>query len=546
LSDKPEERDKMRLNDLVNCRSLQGAKLVVEISTPDLPVTGINILEATDIERWGKAGMVLLSSYFALQKHDHDELKIFFEKIKQIGIAAIIIKVNRLVNEIPQQFVELCREYEIALFQIDDQIKYEDIIVEVLGSILAMREQRLSLYYKISKLSSEMTLELLSTQEILERFKTLMGFDLTLIEKDKRYPISTNPVLAKFTLVKAFPIFVSEYMTFDYRRFSCQYEKFLKLENQFALLVDFSTSEETEATLVIHEKPERMIDEDDVMVVENLVRCLQLNLLRESLGKQKKMMKTNSLVNDLLRGLVNEPTEFDSVCADLEINIDADCQVLTFDYYSPRENDLIALFEIKDRIRAEIKRNYHNVIYYITPRYDQYVFIFDNQSSHAVDKNIIKKILDDLLPKDSQSPVKYFCGISDPFQVRRISLAAAQSKSVADFLSQNHIGDTLSEYRDLGFFKLFLSKENLQMLDFVPEDIIRMQRESKELFDTLCVYLKNNQSYKLTAEAMFLHPKTVKYRIEKMVREYQINFDDVHSLTILLASIEILEFKHQM
>ena len=125
------------------------------------------------------------------------------------------------MNEIPQQFVDLCRDYEIALLQIDDQVKYEDIIVEVLGSILAMREQRLSLYYKISKLSSEMTLELLSTQEILERFKTLMGFELTLIEKDKRYPISTNPVLAKFTLVEALPIFVSEYMTFDYRRFSC-------------------------------------------------------------------------------------------------------------------------------------------------------------------------------------------------------------------------------------------------------------------------------------------------------------------------------------
>lgn len=536
----------MKLIDLVNCRSLQGAKLVVGISTPDLPVTGINILEATDIERWGKAGMVLLSSYFALQKHDHDELRIFFEKIKQIGIAAIIIKVNRLVNEIPQQFVNLCRDYEIALLQIDDQIKYEDIIVEVLGSILAMREQRLSLYYKISKLSSEMTLELLSTQEILERFKTLMGFELTLIEKDKRYPISTNPVLAKFTLVEALPIFVSEYMTFDYRRFSCQYEKFLNLKDQCVLLVDFSTSEETEATLVIHEKPERRIDEDDIMVVENLVRCLQLNLLRKSLGKQKKMMNTNSLVNDLLRGLVNEPAEFDSVCADLKIDPDSNCQVLTFDYYYPRENDLIALFEIKDHIRAEIKRIHHNLVYYITPRYDQYIFTFANQSSRFVEKSMIKKILDDLLPGDSQSPVKYFCGISDSFPVRKITLAAEQSKSVADFLSQNHIGNTLSEYKDLGFFKLFLSKENSQMLDFVPDDLIRMQHESKELFDTLCVYLKNNQSYKLTAEAMFLHPKTVKYRIEKLVRDYQINFGDIHSLAILLASIEILEFQRRM
>jgi Purine catabolism regulatory protein-like family. len=174
--------------------------LIVDVKDWNLPVTGINILEATDIEKWGKPGMAILTSYFALQSHSDEELLVFCDKIKQLGISCIIIKVDRLISEIPEQFVNLCNTFEIPLIRISGATKYEDIIVEVLTFILGIREQRLALYYKVSKIGSEMALEMLSLREILLRFRAFLGLEMTLMKRGKRASISTNKQLLNLQL----------------------------------------------------------------------------------------------------------------------------------------------------------------------------------------------------------------------------------------------------------------------------------------------------------------------------------------------------------
>ena len=151
----------MYLSDLLNCESLKGSRVVVSPESTDSQVTGINILEAPDIEKWGKKGMVILTSYYALQDLNQSELEEFFEKLNTIGINCLIVKINRLVKEIPANFIELCRSNRITLLEIDIRTKYEDIIAEVLGFILSRREQRLSLYYQLSKISSRMAIDML-------------------------------------------------------------------------------------------------------------------------------------------------------------------------------------------------------------------------------------------------------------------------------------------------------------------------------------------------------------------------------------------------
>ncbi|MEM5776282.1 MAG: helix-turn-helix domain-containing protein, partial [Anaerolineaceae bacterium] len=117
------------------------------------------------------------------------------------------------------------------------------------------------------------------------------------------------------------------------------------------------------------------------------------------------------------------------------------------------------------------------------------------------------------------------------------------SKSVADFLAHNTIGNSTREYRNLGLFKLFLGKEKVKLTDFVPDELVRLRSESEELFTTLCVYLKNNRNLKQTANELYLHPKTVKYRIDKITRSYMLSLENIHSVTLILTSIEIMEFQ---
>ncbi len=120
--------------------------------------------------------MVLLTSYYALQDLDHAGLNEFFLKLQSIGITCLIVKINRLLKEVPQVFIELCKALDILLIEIPETTKYEEIMVEVLSFILSRREQRLQLYYHLSEISTRMAIEMLSMREILSEFKKNVAF----------------------------------------------------------------------------------------------------------------------------------------------------------------------------------------------------------------------------------------------------------------------------------------------------------------------------------------------------------------------------------
>lgn len=535
----------MKISDLINCRSLEGAELIVGITNPDMLITGINILEATDIENWAKPGMVILTSYFALQNHSLEELNIFFEKMKKIGIPCLIMKVDRLVKEIPEQFIDLCKSYNIPLIRISGETKYEDIMVEVLTFILGIREQRLALYYEVSKISSQMTLERLGIQEILQHFKTFLDCDLMLVAQGKRAAVATNNRLTKLTLGDRLSFISSEYITYQYNRYQAKYDLYPDPEYPSVILARFPTEEGASETLVIQETLRNKINENEIVIIENLIRSLQLNLLLEYTGKQKALMNKNALVNDLLRGMITDPIEFNAACENLSIDPDSYCQVLTINYSKPSKNDLVSLFDVKKRLTTELKKFEDHIVYYSTPRYDQYILSFLKEKPRYFDIQKIRTLLEKIIEDEKfTKKISYCGGLSNIFPIREVSAAGIQSKAIEDFLVQYNMNNTIKEYKNLGLFKLFLGENTVKMNEIVPEEISRLHSDSKELFNTLAVYMKNNQNYKKTAESLYIHPKTVKYRIEKITKEYQLDLENIYSVTIILSAIDVIEFQN--
>ena len=58
--------------------------------------------------------------------------------------------------------------------------------------------------------------------------------------------------------------------------------------------IDISSFESKRHFLLIHEKRNHVIDVNDVIVIENLIRSLQFELLREFSGKQRQLSTKTS------------------------------------------------------------------------------------------------------------------------------------------------------------------------------------------------------------------------------------------------------------
>lgn len=532
----------MYLSDLLGCESLKYSRVVVPPESTDSQVTGINILEAPDIEKWGKKGLVILTSYFALQDLSQFELEEFFGKLNNIGINCLIVKINRLVKEIPANFIDLCQSNHISLLEIDITTKYEEIIAEVLGFILSRREQRLSLYYQLSKISSRMAIDMLGIHEILREFKQFLQLDLTLEDLSKGKSTSTNQLLARYEMLEEMPLDRWEFMTFSYKRFHCRYLSSGSTIDGSLISVTISAIEGRKYSLIIHERQNHSLTVNDVIVIENLTLSIQLELMRESYGKQRQLLNKNTLINDVLRRAFTVQEEFNVACSQLGLDPNENVRVMTIDYYHDQESDGITLYDLRANFRTEIQRIHPRSIYYIAPGYDQFIFPVTSSSAQMLAADS-RRVIDNIFNLSEIYPnLRFYGGISASQTVNEIDQADSQSKNIASFLTRNYPHNIIEIYDNLGIFKLFINESTHDLSQFVKPEIISLYKERPELFNTISTFLKTGRSFTRTAEELFLHPKTVKYRVEKTNELLNLDLDNIQDAMILLASIEIINF----
>ena len=112
------------------------------------------------------------------------------------------------------------------------------------------------------------------------------------------------------------------------------------------------------------------------------------------------------------------------------------------------------------------------------------------------------------------------------------------------------LDDTITRYKDIGIYGLLFSIKNKIVLDNYYSDvlgpIIENDNKSKDisLIDLLETYLNENCNITLTAEKLFLHRNTLKYRIKKIEELLNCdlhNFDDCMKIKIALDVSKIIK-----
>jgi purine catabolism regulator len=115
--------------------------------------------------------------------------------------------------------------------------------------------------------------------------------------------------------------------------------------------------------------------------------------------------------------------------------------------------------------------------------------------------------------------------------------------NIKKFMKIVHVNSKIIEYDQMGFFKLFYNIENLdELLEYVPSNVQLFIKEKAEFAKTLTTFLSLHQNYVKTGERMFVHPKTVRYRIEKAVDQLGLDLNDENMLLSLQVALKICEY----
>ncbi|WLR51146.1 PucR family transcriptional regulator [Bacillus tianshenii] len=148
----------------------------------------------------------------------------------------------------------------------------------------------------------------------------------------------------------------------------------------------------------------------------------------------------------------------------------------------------------------------------------------------------------------AKQDIQVFAGVGNEYtnisSLRKCYLEALEVIKTSKFISTyQHVS---YEYKKLGVFRYLetISQQNNQS-NYVNEELLLLKQKDQtnqtSLLKTLEVYLLNNCKLKPTAEQLFIHTNTLKYRINQITELTDIDFSDFNLKCQLYIDLQLLK-----
>lgn len=291
--------------------------------------------------------------------------------------------------------------------------------------------------------------------------------------------------------------------------------------------------------LVITEKNNALTDLD-FCVIENAIVSLQFTLIRISAEEEINKKYQQDLEYRLLADTLSSEEE-DEIANILGLNDTDDLRVVTFRLLPKNKNGRFTSEQLRQTeiIEKELLRDLPKK--YTTSNTNQIIYIYkkDEQISNLqfrLQLEEFQKSVQSNLDKQNAN-AEFVVGIGKIVKgYHALKESFSDSKIALEYIHviRKIIGDEKKSVVDcskLGFFRVFAEiKDKDKLLSYVPESLQKLyefdKQKNGELVDTLECFLNNKQSLKQTSNKLFVHYRTVSYRLEKIKEISSIDFDN--------------------
>ena len=520
----------------------------------DLEVKGIRIIEIEDIERYLTGGEILITSFQVYLSCNDREVEQHFEDLVKSDISGFIVKKRKEYDPTGRRLSLLekhCKKYEIPLVEIPGDLYYWGIIRHVMMQVFDKDTARLK-YFKITH--DNFNTFILNNNGSCNTASNIIKFLSVMIENpvvlyygNLNCMVSTNSDNSKLILSNEIQPYKPNIIT------KFQYMKQMK-GSCVQYVVKFAILNEMEIYITITEE-NRELTELDYMAIENAIINLQYGFLSEFAQDEVKKKYQRDIVHNILNGLLSSK-EMTEAAAQLGMKESDTYRVV--DFHTIKKNVQ----------RKYTKEQLHEVgvivgeLMYLLPdaliyrNMDQIVMIQQVDSDqteleYQKEMEEIEEVIQQSIlyrKKDTDFQIGIGKSVEGYQRLKESYHEASQAIKYIEIIRQV-TGDkskSVVHYSNLGFFQIFGKVDDMTELErCIPETLKKLylydDEHNGELITTLQMYLRNNQSIKKTAGAMFVHYRTISYRLEKIKQISGINFDDANE--VLAVSNGLIIYK---
>ena len=520
----------------------------------DLEVKGIRIIEIEDMERYLTGGEILITSFQVYLSCSDREVEQHFEDLVKSDISGFIVKKRKEYDPTGRRLSLLekhCKKYEIPLVEISEDSYYWGIIRYVIMQVFDKDTARLK-YFKITHdnfntfiLNNNGSCN--TASDIIKFLSIMIENPVVLYYGNLNCMVSTNSDNSKLILSDEIQPYKPNIIT------KFQYMKQMK-GSCVQYVVKFAILNEMEIYITITEE-NRELTELDYMAIENAIINLQYGFLSEFAQDEVKKKYQRDIVHNILNGLLSSK-EMTEAAAQLGMKESDTYRVVDFHTITKnvqRKYTKEQLHEV-GVIEGELMHLLPDALIY--RNMDQIVMIQQVDSDqteleYQKEMEEIEEVIQQSIlyrKKDTDFQIGIGKSVEGYQRLKESYHDASRAIKYIDIirLVTGDKNKSVVHYSNLGFFQIFGEIDDVTELErYIPETLKKLylydDEHKGELITTLQMYLRNNQSIKKTAGAMFVHYRTISYRLEKIKQISGINFDNANE--VLAVSNGLIIYK---
>lgn len=501
----------MELKTLMQSNLLKECQLLTKSEGSNNVISSAMILETPIDENRFYENQLVVATFHDIQSLSKKALKHFFQSMKEQGVSALVVKLNSSLNDLPNYLIEQSDYWYIPLIQAPQNISYERLLFAIYKPILKKQEHLLRTYYEVRQEFTKVERNLRSFEQVLETLYRLIQTSCSLNLPTLEVNIHCGDSFSDYEVVDRNFLETSEFTKNTYERvvlFSPE-----KNKNRYALETQIHSPFANNGVLRVYIEDETHL-QSDLMILENAVDLVHEQIQIVYLLKKHRYTRMNNLADTILQSPPEKADELENLLDEANINSYPYFQGIAF-------NCKPSLSQKNKAVLKKIRQLRNLTIYFDHHKCTVVLFNLKSKKENVTSEEI-KQIFHEINVDLEQYQ----------FAISQVKSKSGLKEILFDCLDGLRFNNTFSigpivSFDNLGVFQIFMRDDGpKQMMEAIPENLLNLWLENDELFETLFVFFKNNRNYKKTSEELFVHPKTVHYRINKLSEILALDFSN--------------------
>lgn len=487
------------IREILRIPLLQEAQIIAGEQGLERIVQFIDIMEVPDLTGWPKEGVLMLTTAYAIRDHP-DQLAEMIRILHEGGAAGLAIKSARFLNTIPFEALQMSNDCGLPLIELPPEIPYTDITQAVMEQVLDRQATLLRRSDEVYRTLTMMVLENIGIQAVSDHVAGLLKAPVAVIDNSGG-------------------IVVSSPAGWDFR------------EAVHPLRWNINVDRRSVAHLLVDKEK---LDAMEEVGIEQARLVLALELMRNKIIEDTENRLRGNFIDELMTPPAPPRHEVEQRGRQLGMNPLHLWEVAVIEgTVAPDEewmNKLLYEQAEKYHIRPHVEfRSNRAILFLPTPPASS-----DQRSGHEPQEPIpwADIVLSWLNDKEGQL-AGYRSGIGRPKALWDIHEGFSEARNALT-ISRKLSGETaLTAYKDVEVYHLLrgtMDEKGFGVLFDRKLGKLKQYDEehNSDLLRTLFFYLESRSSLIETANHLFIHRNSVKYRLERIRDITGFDLNDPH------------------